>query len=581
MPSTKKKCIDIPESLLLEIDNLKSEVQVLRRTVDSKCRAVVILRKQLASVKEHAGVQDDKEVQTDFKSKTNESGVGTPEHHHSSNNVLAELLSISKRENKALKQDILSLRCKLHDALADLKVVRSETPLLVAGGGGGVAAVSGPLQQQWQRQERLHLISQLEVLTDKVSTLTSDVRCLSADRDELLREREHSRITVARLSSALRAASAQPSDLPLPTGSGGSADHSARSSVSEVYREDFSSQHRSTSEKFRKAELEIARLKSVVADYELLASLQRASQHAPHLTLGSPHGGSEDDVKQTATMETSRNAPTAPASAVVQPEPLIQSSNVDGEEETGCVKNSEEQCEECSYAATNESSVEAQILEPQDLTSSKGVSDNDNPSLITVNCDQTFLALAGEAESLGEHSCFSQRTSSVSQAVQDSAVATLNCQNSIEELTDSDHKFQETRKWLSHLEKAERFSSHNRHFESDFPEEIVPIEQIGAPRRIDAALHTPMESPHSSSIDMNSSGECAIVTDNKPHPPVEASSGSVQGVTVSAPGAGKGYPHSEGFSDYDSDDDHFEAELNQWQKSAGALLCKAQKKDKM
>ena len=39
-----------------------------------------------------------------------------------SSGVLAELLSATKRENKALKQDIMNLKCKLHDAQADLKV---------------------------------------------------------------------------------------------------------------------------------------------------------------------------------------------------------------------------------------------------------------------------------------------------------------------------------------------------------------------------------------------------------------------------------------------------------------------------
>ncbi|XP_018028246.1 uncharacterized protein LOC108683446 [Hyalella azteca] len=167
---TKKKFLDVPECLLLELENLKSEVQVLRCTVDSKSRAVVILRKQLAAVKEHAGILDTRHqgTQTDSKPTLHESGSGSPEREspHSSSNVLAELLSSCKRENKALRQDILNLKCKLHDAQTDLKAVRQEIPMLVAGSGSGLAA-PGPLQQQWQRQERLHLIAQLETLTDK------------------------------------------------------------------------------------------------------------------------------------------------------------------------------------------------------------------------------------------------------------------------------------------------------------------------------------------------------------------------------------------------------------------------------
>lgn len=39
-----------------------------------------------------------------------------------SDGTLAQLLSQSKEENKMLRQDATELRCKLHDAQADIKV---------------------------------------------------------------------------------------------------------------------------------------------------------------------------------------------------------------------------------------------------------------------------------------------------------------------------------------------------------------------------------------------------------------------------------------------------------------------------
>lgn len=192
-----------------ELENLRNEVGVLRRAVESKSAAVGILRAELQECqREREKFRTLAEQGTLHRSSS--STVLKPAYSDpcrsamlsGSDGTLAQLLSQSKEENKMLRQDATELRCKLHDAQADIKVLREEVQRSRGDEGRRRSHVHTTMSKL-AHQEREQFISQMEELSAKCQALEGDVRGLVEEREELVRELDASSHKLHRLNYIL------------------------------------------------------------------------------------------------------------------------------------------------------------------------------------------------------------------------------------------------------------------------------------------------------------------------------------------------------------------------------------------
>lgn len=191
-----------------ELENLRNEVGVLRRAVESKSAAVGILRAELQECqRERDKFRTLAEQGTLHRSSSTVSKPAYSDPCRSamlsgSDGTLAQLLSQSKEENKMLRQDATELRCKLHDAQADIKVLREEIQRSRGSEGRRRSHVHTTMSQL-AHQEREQFISQMEELNAKSQALEGDVRGLVEEREELVRELDASYHKLHRLNYIL------------------------------------------------------------------------------------------------------------------------------------------------------------------------------------------------------------------------------------------------------------------------------------------------------------------------------------------------------------------------------------------
>ncbi|KAK3883984.1 hypothetical protein Pcinc_011712 [Petrolisthes cinctipes] len=210
-----------------ELENLRNEVGVLRRAVESKSAAVGILRKELQECQRERDKFRTLAEQGPLHRTTPPPFIkpaSCPEPSRSamvsgSEGTLAQLLSRSKEENRTLRQDVAQLKCRLHDAQADTKVLREEVERWRGGRGRGNVGqgslVTPPVLAQQQKEQ---FISQMEQLSVKCQALEGDVRGLVEEREELVRELDAASHKLHRLNHILNIvlSSPTPSNLTSP-----------------------------------------------------------------------------------------------------------------------------------------------------------------------------------------------------------------------------------------------------------------------------------------------------------------------------------------------------------------------------
>lgn len=187
-----------------------SMVGVLRRTVESKSAAVGILRAELQECQRERDkfrtLAEDETLHrspvSSFLKKPTYSDPCRSAMLSGSEGTLAQLLSISKEENKTLRRDSTELRCKLHDAQADIKVLREEIQRL-RGGESRRRSNAHTATSQLAHQEREQFISQMEALSSRCQAQEGDVRGLIEEREELVRELDASSHKLHRLNHIL------------------------------------------------------------------------------------------------------------------------------------------------------------------------------------------------------------------------------------------------------------------------------------------------------------------------------------------------------------------------------------------
>lgn len=194
-----------------ELENLRNEVGVLQRTVESKSAAVAILRAELQECQRERDkfrtLAEDETLHRSSKSSVSKKPAYSDPCRSAmlsgSEGTLAQLLSISKEENKTLRLDCTELRCKLHDAQADIKVLREEIQRLRGTAEGRRRSLAVTANSQLAHQEREQFISQMESLSSKCQALEGDVRGLVEEREELVRELDASSHKIHRLNYIL------------------------------------------------------------------------------------------------------------------------------------------------------------------------------------------------------------------------------------------------------------------------------------------------------------------------------------------------------------------------------------------
>ncbi|KAK7072228.1 hypothetical protein SK128_006761 [Halocaridina rubra] len=193
-----------------ELENLRNEVGALKRTVDSKSAAVNILRTELQECQKERDkfrtlVEDETLHRSSVSSVSKKAAYSDPCRSamlSGSEGTLAQLLSLSKEENKTLRLESTELRCKLHDAQADIKVLREEIQRL-RGGESRRRSLAHTATSQLAHQEREQFISQMEILNSKCQALEGDVRGLVEEREELVRELDTASHKLHRLNHIL------------------------------------------------------------------------------------------------------------------------------------------------------------------------------------------------------------------------------------------------------------------------------------------------------------------------------------------------------------------------------------------
>ncbi|RXG53601.1 Coiled-coil domain-containing protein, partial [Armadillidium vulgare] len=190
-----------------ELENLRNENIALKRAVESKSAAIGILRNELQECQkerdEFRNVAENHPVIS--QPLPNLKTIPTcPERTSAilggSENTLAQLLSQSKEENKALRLEISDLKCRLYDAQSDLKILRGEKSRKADSHQCRLSIAS---TSQLAQQERESLIQQLEELSSKCQIQETDLRCLLEEREELVKERDEIRHKWHRLNHVL------------------------------------------------------------------------------------------------------------------------------------------------------------------------------------------------------------------------------------------------------------------------------------------------------------------------------------------------------------------------------------------
>lgn len=189
------------------VDNFLAENSALRRKLQSKSEALLILSKELDQCRTERDqfklmaeqLQDRYSI---LKKKSHDMGLSRMMLYSDgfdssrSGSSLAQLMSETKEHNKALKIEVEDLRQKLRDCQGDNKVLRLSLSQLRAG-------VNVGENHTFPSHQREELVQQLETLNVKCKQLAADLQAVLDEKEELVTERDAYKCKVHRLNHEL------------------------------------------------------------------------------------------------------------------------------------------------------------------------------------------------------------------------------------------------------------------------------------------------------------------------------------------------------------------------------------------
>lgn len=191
------------------VDNFLAENSALRRKLQSKAEALLILSKELDQCRTERDqfklmaeqLQDRYSV---LKKKSHDMGFNYlmfyPDGMNSNRygNSLAQVLTETTEQNKALRIEVEDLRQKLRDAHGDIKVLRISLEQHRSGTNVGD-------NQAFPSHQREELVQQLETLSLKCTQMGADLQAVLDEKEELVMERDAYKCKVHRLNHELNA----------------------------------------------------------------------------------------------------------------------------------------------------------------------------------------------------------------------------------------------------------------------------------------------------------------------------------------------------------------------------------------
>lgn len=199
---------NVPGKIEEYVDNFLAENSALRRKLQSKAEALLILSKELNQCRSERDqfklmaeqLQDRYSI---LKKKSHDMGFSRlmfyPDGIDSNRrgNTLAQILGETTEQNKALKIEVQDLRQKLRDAHGDIKALRISLGQQRSGTNVGES-------QAFPSHQREQLVQQLETLSLKCTQMGTDLQAVLDEKEELVTERDAYKCKVHRLNHELK-----------------------------------------------------------------------------------------------------------------------------------------------------------------------------------------------------------------------------------------------------------------------------------------------------------------------------------------------------------------------------------------
>uniref|UniRef100_A0A1B6GJD2 Coiled-coil domain-containing protein 149 n=1 Tax=Cuerna arida TaxID=1464854 RepID=A0A1B6GJD2_9HEMI len=183
------------------VDNCGSEVGVLRRKLQSKAEALLILTQELEQCRNERDqlklIADQAQNRPVIKKTSDDQlsrGRLTVYSDIPTNGSNYDHYLEVREQNKALRYEIQDLKQKLREAYGDIKVLRA---------GAAEGSRSASVKEVVPSHNREELVEQLEGMSSRVCQLEADLRGVLDEKQELITERESYLCKLARLNHQL------------------------------------------------------------------------------------------------------------------------------------------------------------------------------------------------------------------------------------------------------------------------------------------------------------------------------------------------------------------------------------------
>lgn len=178
------------DKLVEDYELLLNEYTILRRKLDSKVEALLILSKEL----EQCRIERDQYQHLTEQMRERYCG----RRRSTDGKSVIQLMCEMKEENKNLRLETCEVRQKLTEAQGDIKLLREQMVRQRAGSCDEEANV-----KQFLAHEREDLVKKLEGLKVKNSMLERDLQLVLDEKEELINERDSYKLKVERLNNEL------------------------------------------------------------------------------------------------------------------------------------------------------------------------------------------------------------------------------------------------------------------------------------------------------------------------------------------------------------------------------------------
>ncbi|GLH03201.1 Uncharacterized protein GBIM_09100 [Gryllus bimaculatus] len=189
------------------VENFLAENAALRRKLQSKAEALLILSKELDQCRTERDqfklmAEQLQDRYTSLKKKSFDLGLSRSYLYSSgtdcydTGSTIMEILNETKEKNKAMKIEIEDLRQKLRDAQGDVKVLRLRVSQQKNCGMSGE-------NQNFPSHQKEELVQQLEIMNVKCTQMEADLQSVLDEKEELVTERDAYKCKVHRLNHEL------------------------------------------------------------------------------------------------------------------------------------------------------------------------------------------------------------------------------------------------------------------------------------------------------------------------------------------------------------------------------------------